>query len=131
MKNIFKKILKNFIKDFSGPIFSVLLLLLLSLIIFKLLGYTYSDLYYKNEIYCLIAITLELLYQVFILFLLHVFSKKDVKIAKVLPDFVIRRLEGYKSLASSESGFSFMKNFIYTHLCIYAALFIALLFMIL
>ena len=67
-------------------------LLLLSLLALKLLGFNILDFMssmYYLRIYCYVVCTLVIFYQLLNLFLLHKFSKKNIKIPKVLPEFLI------------------------------------------
>ena len=88
-----------------------------------------SSMYYLR-IYCYVVCTLVIFYQLLNLFLLHKFSKKNIKIPKVLPEFLINWLKSIKLLSSHSESIKDIKSSSYKQILFYLLLifFISIIF---
>ena len=94
-------------------------------IILKLLGYSVLDVFMFNnvlKIYFYISGSLVISYLLLDLYLIHLFSKKNINISQVLPDFIINWLEEYKIKSESKESINYFKNENYIHLFIFIIL---------
>jgi hypothetical protein len=96
-------------------------LLFFTILVLKLLGYSFI---YLNNIYFLknflyFTSFLMIIYQFFNLYLLHKFSIKNVKISKILPDFIINWLKEFEIICSSKSSVKEFKKTCYIEILIY------------
>lgn len=102
-------------------------LLLLSLLVLKLLGINILDfmnsLYYLR-MYCYVSCTLVIFYQLLNIYLVHKFSNKNIKISKVLPDFLINWLKEFEEISSSVENIKEFKKTCYIEICIYLSIII-------
>ena len=98
-------------------------LILLSILVLKLLGFSsildflYNTYYLKIYIYiiCIIATIYELIN----LYLLHKFSKKNIKISEVLPDFIINWLKEFEIICTTKESINEFKKTYYIGISIY------------
>lgn len=108
----------------------IFVFLLLITTVLKLLGLGYLipfilhfNLYFK--LYAILGGLLGILNELFTLYSLHKFiSNPDLKIPEILPDFLIKWLNGFKILSTSKESIKDIKKFSYLHAGFYLILII-------
>ena len=99
-----------------------------SILVIKLLGFNVLDVIFNKlymKIYTSILCSLAITYQLLNLYLLHIFTTKEVKIPEILPDFIINWLKEFEGFQNKEE-IKFFKKLYYTDILIYIAMFIVL-----
>ena len=121
--NKINKIIPDWIKlAFKIWIFTILVI--------KLLGFSVLEVYFNKEyfrVYCYITCSLIIFYQLFNLYLLHIFTTREVKIPEILPDFILNRLKGNfvgLNTDKDKEWIRYLKNMYYTEILIYTVLLI-------
>lgn len=111
--------LKNRIPDWVKLLFKLLFLVIL---VIKLLGFNVLDVIistYYIKMYIIIGSSLVILYELINLYFLHRFYNKNIKISKILPEFIINWLKEFEILSSSNENFYYYKKFFYIHIFIF------------
>ena len=113
-KTIMNKI-PTWVKSMFGSLFlTVIILNLLGLNIVSFLNNAY---YLK--IYLLIVVGLANLYQLFEIYMLYLFIKKNIQISEVLPDFIIDQLKQLEMISQEKESVKSFKEGCYIQLSIY------------
>ena len=122
LSNLNKKI-PNWLK-FSFKI------LFVTLIVLKLFGFSFGsaflyvlsiNVYYIKVAFCIIYF-LRICYNLLNLYLLHKFSNKNIKISKVLPEYLIQRLKEIEIMSKTKPGIAAFKSNCYLDISIYLIL---------
>uniref|UniRef100_UPI0030DE56CE hypothetical protein n=1 Tax=Squamanita imbachii TaxID=2976389 RepID=UPI0030DE56CE len=122
LSNLKKKI-PNWVKLFFKLNF-------LTLLVLKLLGFNslldvLININYL-KIFTYISCSLAIIYQIFNLYLLHIFSLKSIKISEVLPEFLINWLKEFEELSTSKETIKEFKKTCYIEIIIYILIIIIL-----
>ncbi len=116
--------INNKIPDWLKIIFR---LLFLSILIIKLLGFNVLDIISNNyylKMYCYISCSLVILYQILNILLLYLFSKNNIKIPEILPDFIINWLKEFEIMSSSKASIKEFKTTCYIEILLYVTIII-------
>jgi len=101
-------------------------LLFLTIILLKILGFSiisvFSINYYTFKIIYYIIFSLIISFHLITLYLLHKFSNKNIKISKVLPEFVINWLKMIEIMSTSKAGIRELKTNCYIEITVYLLL---------
>ena len=108
-------------------------LLLLSIIVIKLLGFSILDFLnntYYLKLYLYVSCSLIIMYQLLNIYLLHKFSKQNVQIPKVLPEFIINWLNEFNVISSSVESIKEFKKTYYKEISLYLLIIIIITLML-
>ena len=108
-------------------------LLLLSILVIKLLGFSVIEILnstYYIKIYLYVSCSLVIIYQLSNLYLLHKFSKQNVQIPKVLPEFIINWLNEFNVISSSVESIKEFKKTYYKEISLYLLIIIIITLML-
>ena len=108
-------------------------LLLLSILVIKLLGFSVIEILnstYYIKIYLYVSCSLVIIYQLSNLYLLHKFSKQNVQIPKVLPEFIINCLNEFNVISSSVESIKEFKKTYYKEISLYLLIIIIITLML-
>ena len=98
-------------------------LLFLSVFVLKLLGFNSIFVFLNNsyylKLYIYISVILAIFFQLFQIFLLHLFSTKKIKISAVLPEFVINWLKEIELVSTNPDYIASFKYICYREIIIY------------
>ncbi len=98
-------------------------LLFITVFVLKLLGFSSSFVFLNNifyvKIYIYISVVLAILFQLFEILMLYLFSTKKIKISEVLPDFVINWLKQIELVSTRTEYITEFKNSCYREIVIY------------
>ena len=118
--------LSNVNKKLPNWVKILLALLIVSILVVKYLGIIYilniNTFYIK--LYFYIGFSVAIFYQLLSIYLLHKFSKKNINIPEVLPDFIINWLKELEIMSSSKEGIKHLKSLIYIEIIVYILLMI-------
>ena len=105
-------------------------ILFVTLIVLKLFGFSFGsaflyvlsiNVYYIKVAFCIIYF-LRICYNLLNLYLLHKFSNKNIKISKVLPEYLIQRLKEIEIMSKTKPGIAAFKSNCYLDISIYLIL---------
>ena len=122
---LFLKNITKYIPSWAKVLFS---LIFISLLILKLFGFENFLLTFilGKTIYLkllfLFLCSLAIIFNILNLYLIHLFSQSDIKISKLLPNFLIEWLEDFKLFSKNESGIKILRDMYYREIIIYLIL---------
>ena len=111
----------------------MLKLFFLSILVIKLLGFSVIEILnstYYIKIYLYVSCSLVIIYQLSNLYLLHKFSKQNVQIPKVLPEFIINWLNEFNVISSSVESIKEFKKTYYKEISLYLLIIIIITLML-
>lgn len=116
-------ILSNLNKNIPSWLKVFLRLIMISVLILKLLGFSiFTDILlnsYNLKIYSIISCSFGISYQLLSIYLIHKFSTTKVNIPEVLPEFIIKWLKSLEMLSSDKNIVKNTKNSCYIDITIY------------
>ena len=121
---LFLSKLKNKIPSWLKLVF---IFFLFSFLIIKLLGFNVLDVLSNNyylKMYCYISCSLVILYQILNILLLYKFSKNNIKIPEILPDFIINWLKDLELVSKDKEYQKEYKPSTYREILMYLILLI-------
>ena len=110
-------------------------LIILTVLVLKLLGFTSILGFFNNFLYLklfiFISCSLGILYQLINIFFIYKFTNKNTKIPEILPDFIINWLKEFEIICQTPESIKDFKNMYYKEILVYISImiFIALFFL--
>lgn len=104
-------------------------LFLFILIVLKLFGLNLIDIFMNVNylrIYSYLSVSVVIMYQLLNLYLLYLFSKKNIKIFEFLPEFLINWLKEFEYMSKTQDRIKAYKNMCYIELFLYICILIFL-----
>ncbi len=115
--------ISKFIEKIPNWLKWILRIIITSIVLLNLFGFNNSIEFLNNiyyiKLYAYISCSLIIIYHSLNIYLLHKFINNNIKISKVLPDFIINWLNEIKSISSNNDSFQYFKNSSYIQILIY------------
>lgn len=114
-----KKIQNNGSKSWLKNLF---ILLIIQVLIFKLFGYNYLDIFYNTyllKVYVCVYGFLMILHNSLYLYFIHKFSKNNILIPDILPLFIINWFKEVKMISQSKLSIQSAKETLYIYMTLY------------
>ncbi len=122
-------LLNSFNKYIPSWLKTILKLILFSIIIFRIFGiHTIFDIFFNyTKLICIIICFFAIIYELFYIFMLFIFSSGKIEISDLLPIYIQNWLTMFKELSANRDILKNTLEYIYIHIGIYFIILILIL----